>query len=85
VPDAAAIRGCSEAVHHIAPTKQQERINCMLDLLSIFDPNHDYDCGIKAGHDAGLIEQILHDAIPFASEGFKAGYEDGLADQNNGW
>jgi hypothetical protein len=55
----------------------------MFDLLaSIFDPDNDYKCGREAGQDAGLIEQILHDAIPFGSEGYNAGFEDGLADQD---
>jgi hypothetical protein len=54
----------------------------MFDLLaSIFDPDYDYKNGRAAAHDAGLLAQILFDVLPFGSEGFEAGYEDGLADR----
>lgn len=56
----------------------------MFNLLSTFDPNEDFTAGEAAARDAGLIEQVLYDAIPFGSDGFKAGYEKGWADRNNG-
>ncbi len=53
-------------------------------LSSIFDAdNTEYRSGIEAARDAGLIEQVLYDVIPFGTEAFKAGYEKGSAERNS--
>jgi hypothetical protein len=49
----------------------------------MFDPKDDYNKGVAAGRDAGFIQEILHDAIPFSfSESYEAGFRDGLADRD---
>ena len=55
----------------------------MCDLLSsIFDPNYDFNRGEEAARDAGWFQDMLHDVLPFASEGFTAGYEKGRDDRS---
>jgi hypothetical protein len=57
----------------------------MFDLLSsIFDAdNEEFDSGCAAGRDAGLLEDVLYDVLPFGTEAFEAGYEQGRADRDS--
>lgn len=56
----------------------------MFDFLStIFDGrNEEFYSGCDAGRDAGLLEDLLYDVLPFGTEAFEAGYEQGLTERD---